>query len=211
MFSEQLRRSRVVGRARTIGNRVRVKSSSRVRIPPSPPETNIPHQPVGDVCFSPHGGIRTEGTWQGAGGALQPEAARPQASESLLLRHQRNLFCLPMDKRGFLFSSTRYSIIILSNRSLVRHIWKKQQEKYWPRLQRIWRRLRFTEMLMGWRPIFRRLCDCFRHGISRKLTGYGVRHLSTIAAQQRDSRSRTDPRNVKPVIWQHALAGRSLP
>ena len=30
-------RSRVVGRARTIGNRVTVKSRSRVRIPPSPP------------------------------------------------------------------------------------------------------------------------------------------------------------------------------
>ena len=31
------RRSRVAGRARTIGNRVTVKSGSRVRIPPSPP------------------------------------------------------------------------------------------------------------------------------------------------------------------------------
>ena len=30
-------RCRVAGRARTIGNRVTVKSSSRVRIPPSPP------------------------------------------------------------------------------------------------------------------------------------------------------------------------------
>ena len=27
-------------------------------------------------------GIRTEGSWQGAGGALQPEAARSQAGES---------------------------------------------------------------------------------------------------------------------------------
>ena len=36
-FLEQTRRCRVVGRARTIGNRVRVKSSSRVRISPSPP------------------------------------------------------------------------------------------------------------------------------------------------------------------------------
>ena len=33
-------RSRVAGRARTIGNRVTVISRSRVRIPPSPPETN---------------------------------------------------------------------------------------------------------------------------------------------------------------------------
>ena len=38
MFLEQTRRCRVVGRARTIGNRVRVKSSSRVRISPSPPQ-----------------------------------------------------------------------------------------------------------------------------------------------------------------------------
>ena len=37
-FLEQTRRCRVVGRARTIGNRVRVKSSSRVRISPSPPK-----------------------------------------------------------------------------------------------------------------------------------------------------------------------------
>ena len=28
---------------------------------------------------------------------------------------------------------------------------------------------------------------------------------------QRDSKSHTDQRNVKPVIWLHALAGRSLP
>ena len=177
MFSEQLRRSRVVGRARTIGNRVRVKSSSRVRIPPSPPETNIPHQPVGDVYFHSMEGFEPRALGKAPGAPCNPRR--------------------PARRRA--------------NPSLVRHIWKKQQEKYWPRLQRIWRRLRFTEMLMGWRPIFRRLCDCFRHGISRKLTGYGVRHLSTIAAQQRDSRSRTDPRNVKPVIWQHALAGRSLP
>ena len=33
-----IRRCRVVGRARTIGNRVGVKSSSRVRISPSPPQ-----------------------------------------------------------------------------------------------------------------------------------------------------------------------------
>ena len=35
--AEQIRRSRVAGRARTIGNRVTVKSGSRVRISPSPP------------------------------------------------------------------------------------------------------------------------------------------------------------------------------
>ena len=34
--AEHLRRSRVAGRARTIGNRVTVKSGSRVRISPSP-------------------------------------------------------------------------------------------------------------------------------------------------------------------------------
>ena len=34
--AEQIRRSRVAGRARTIGNRVTVKSGSRVRISPSP-------------------------------------------------------------------------------------------------------------------------------------------------------------------------------
>ena len=45
----------------------------------------------------------------------------------------------------------------------------------------------------------------------KELTGYGVRRLSIIAAWQRDSKSRTDQRNVKPVIWLHALAGRSLP
>ena len=39
-FLEQTWRCRVVGRARTIGNRVRVKSSSRVRISPSPPKNN---------------------------------------------------------------------------------------------------------------------------------------------------------------------------
>ena len=37
MQAEQTCRSRVVGRARTIGNRVNVKSVSRVRIPPSAP------------------------------------------------------------------------------------------------------------------------------------------------------------------------------
>ena len=74
----------------------------------------------------------------------------------------------------------------------------------------IWRRFRFTEMLMGWLPILRRLCDCFRHGISGKLTGYGVRRLSIIAARQRDSKSRSDLRSVKPVIWLDALAGKSL-
>ena len=35
-----VRRSRVAGRARTIGNRVTVKSGSRVRISPSPPEND---------------------------------------------------------------------------------------------------------------------------------------------------------------------------
>ncbi len=30
------------------------------------------------------GGIRTEGSWQGSGGALQPEAARPQAGNPTL-------------------------------------------------------------------------------------------------------------------------------
>ena len=35
-----IRRSRVAGRARTIGNRVTIKSGSRVRIPPSPPNKN---------------------------------------------------------------------------------------------------------------------------------------------------------------------------
>ena len=39
-------RSRVVGRARTIGNRVTVKSRSRVRIPPSPPKTKPPFRAV---------------------------------------------------------------------------------------------------------------------------------------------------------------------
>ena len=44
-------RCRVVGRARTIGNRVRVKSSSRVRISPSPPrKTDLPPS-VGDLFF----------------------------------------------------------------------------------------------------------------------------------------------------------------
>ena len=67
-----------------------------------------------------------------------------------------------------------------------------------------------SEMLMGWLPILHRLCDCFQHGISRKLTGYGVRRLSIIAARQRDSKSRSDLRSVKPVIWLDALAGKSL-
>ncbi len=67
-----------------------------IRIPPSPPKTDIPHQRVGDVRFSQHGGIRTEGTWQGAGGALQPEAARPQAGESLLLRHKRTVILIEL-------------------------------------------------------------------------------------------------------------------
>ena len=49
---------------------------------------------MGDVCFSQHGGIRTEGAWQGAEGALQPEAARPQAGESLLLRHNSTLILI---------------------------------------------------------------------------------------------------------------------
>ncbi len=37
-FVRAIRSCRVVGRARTIGNRVGVKSSSRVRISPTPPE-----------------------------------------------------------------------------------------------------------------------------------------------------------------------------
>ena len=37
-FLEYAWRCRVVGRARTIGNRVTVRSGSRVRIPPSPPK-----------------------------------------------------------------------------------------------------------------------------------------------------------------------------
>ena len=39
-----IRRSRVVGRARTIGNRVTIKSGSRVRIPPSPPKQKAPNR-----------------------------------------------------------------------------------------------------------------------------------------------------------------------
>ncbi len=69
-MSEQPWRSRVAGRARTIGNRVTVISRSRVRIPPSPPEhTNSPciivmqglfsfrcrAEPCGTVVRSPAG------------------------------------------------------------------------------------------------------------------------------------------------------------
>ena len=42
-------RSRVVGRARTIGNRVTVKSGSRVRIPPSPPARRERHVACGEL------------------------------------------------------------------------------------------------------------------------------------------------------------------
>ena len=42
-------RSRVVGRARTIGNRVTVKSGSRVRIPPSPPARRKRHVACGEL------------------------------------------------------------------------------------------------------------------------------------------------------------------
>jgi predicted DNA-binding protein (MmcQ/YjbR family) len=38
-----------------------------------------------------------------------------------------------------------------------------------------------------------------------------VRHLYIIAAEKRDSKSRTAPEDVKPVIWQPASAGRNLP
>ena len=52
------RRSRVAGRARTIGNRVTVKSGSRVRIPPSPPNKKDTHPGVLFVLsvmwFEPH-------------------------------------------------------------------------------------------------------------------------------------------------------------
>ena len=40
-------RSRVAGRARTIGNRVTVKSRSRVRIPPSPPKKHLNFDTMG--------------------------------------------------------------------------------------------------------------------------------------------------------------------
>ena len=44
-------------------------------------------------------GFEPEGTWQHAGGMLQPEVASAAAEvESLLLRHQRKLFCLPRQK-----------------------------------------------------------------------------------------------------------------
>ena len=56
-FLEQTRRCRVVGRARTIGNRVRVKSSSRVRISPSPPKRTV-HLLVGCSFSMRDGEIR---------------------------------------------------------------------------------------------------------------------------------------------------------
>ena len=46
---EQTWRSRVVGRARTIGNRVYPIRVSRVRIPSSPPQKNVP--PTGGTFF----------------------------------------------------------------------------------------------------------------------------------------------------------------
>ena len=53
-FLEQTRRCRVVGRARTIGNRVRVKSSSRVRISPSPPRRRGLHIVRDDFFIKSH-------------------------------------------------------------------------------------------------------------------------------------------------------------
>ena len=44
-------RSRVAGRARAIGNRVTVKSGSRVRIPPSPPGATAPPNPYGSYLL----------------------------------------------------------------------------------------------------------------------------------------------------------------
>ena len=42
----------------------------------------------GDFCIK-EGGIRTEGSWQHAGGMLQPEAARPQAGNPTEVRQNR--------------------------------------------------------------------------------------------------------------------------
>ena len=52
---QTLWRSRVVGRARTIGNRVTIKSGSRVRIPPSPPKQKPPSRVV--FCFGGEGAL----------------------------------------------------------------------------------------------------------------------------------------------------------
>ena len=52
------------------------------RIPPCPPYVKI--SALGRGFLHKEGGIRTEGSWQHAGGMLQPEAARPQAGNSTL-------------------------------------------------------------------------------------------------------------------------------
>ena len=100
-------RCRVVGRARTIGNRVRVKSSSRVRISPSPPWKHIPCRKVGDVFFIKHGEIRIMS--EHAGGMFIDQfknwsillsdfpvsrKGKSDASESLHLRHKRQVILI---------------------------------------------------------------------------------------------------------------------
>ena len=68
------------------------------RIPYGVPENAIPRRGVAFFAFS--GGFEPEGTWQGAGGALQPEVACAAAQvESLSACRQINLFCLPGQKR----------------------------------------------------------------------------------------------------------------
>ena len=49
--------------------------------------TKYKSHPIGDGFYIwkiPRRGFEAEGSWQGAGGALQPEVARPQAGESPL-------------------------------------------------------------------------------------------------------------------------------
>ncbi len=66
---------------------------------------------AGSLLIIESTGFEPEGTWQGAGGTLQPEAACPAGQvESCTLRHERNLFGLPRQKR-FSYCSIRFHMI----------------------------------------------------------------------------------------------------
>ncbi len=65
-------RSRVAGRARTIGNRVGVKSVSRVRIPPSPPKLKPPVKAVFALADFKWKGFEASGSEFCASGTKEP-------------------------------------------------------------------------------------------------------------------------------------------
>ena len=86
----------------TTGNRVTVKSRPRVRIPPTPPKNRRMHFRI--LLFFRHRhlcGRDSKRATATPAHTVRWTVCEP-AGESLPLRHQRNLFCLPQQKRFFL-------------------------------------------------------------------------------------------------------------